>query len=314
MEILTLSDYLKKTFGSKVYKLSLSSGCTCPNRDGTIGRGGCTFCSEGGSGDFAAPFLPVKEQIRLAREKVDGKFPSGIAPEERKYIAYFQSFTNTYGDPDRLRKLYEEAIKQPEIAALSIGTRPDCLVVTDSSPEALAGKIDQDKILEMLEDLNRVKPVWVELGLQTIHEKTAEKIHRGYKLETFEKAYRELKARNLAVIVHLILGLPGETGEDMLESVRYLSRLSPALDGIKLQLLHVLQGTELAEEYRKDHFPVMTMEQYTDLVVECLKLLPRETVIHRMTGDGPRSILIEPKWSTDKKRVLNILKKKIAEA
>lgn len=314
MEILTLSDYLKKTFGTKAYKLSLSSGCTCPNRDGTIGRGGCTFCSEGGSGDFAAPFLPIKEQIRMAREKVDGKFPSGIAPDQRKYIAYFQSFTNTYGDPVRLEKLYKEAINEPEIAALSIGTRPDCLVTTESTPEPLREKIDSEQILDMLARLNRIKPVWVELGLQTIHEETAERIHRGYKLETFEKAYRELKARKLAVIVHLILGLPGESREDILESVRYLAHLSPALDGIKLQLLHVLKGTELADEYSREPFPIMTMDQYTDLVVDCLKLLPPQTVIHRMTGDGPKKLLVEPTWSTDKKRVLNTLSKKIREA
>ncbi|MBQ1326809.1 MAG: TIGR01212 family radical SAM protein, partial [Eubacterium sp.] len=284
MKYISLSDHLKNKYGTKVYKISLQSGCSCPNRDGTVSTGGCTFCSEGGSGDFAAPLLPVKEQIRLAKMRVESKMPKSLEAKDRKYIAYFQSFSNTYGDPEKLRKLYLEAIEDESIVGLSIGTRPDCL-----------GK----EILDMLQEINNIKPVWIELGLQTINEKTAEHINRGYRLEVFEKAYRDLKKRNIEVIVHVILGLPGEEKEDMLNTVRYLANLTPALDGIKLQLLHVLKNTKLAEEYEKEHFKILTMEEYTDLVVDCLKILPKNTVIHRMTGDGPRKLLIEPLWSLD---------------
>ncbi len=297
MKYISLSDHLKNKYGTKVYKISLQSGCSCPNRDGTVSTGGCTFCSEGGSGDFAAPLLPVKEQIRLAKMRVESKMPKSLEAKDRKYIAYFQSFSNTYGNPERLRKLYLEAIEDESIVGLSIGTRPDCL---------------GEEILEVIKEVNDIKPVWIELGLQTINEKTAEHINRGYKLDVFEKAYRDLKERNIEVIVHVILGLPGETKEDMLNTVRYLANLTPALDGIKLQLLHVLKGTKLAEEYGREYFKIFSMEEYTDLVVDCLKILPKNTVIHRMTGDGPRKLLIEPLWSLDKKRVLNTLHKKIS--
>ena len=293
-----LSEALRERFGTKVYKLSLSSGCTCPNRDGTIGTGGCTFCSEGGSGEFAAPFLPVDEQIRLARARVDGKFPAKIPVSERKYIAYFQSFTNTYGEPVRLRALYEETIRRPEIAALSIGTRPDCLPAD---------------ILQMLEELNRIKPVWVELGLQTIHERTAEAVHRGYSLPAFEDAVKKLKAIGAEVIVHVILGLPGESREDMLETVRFLSGMDPRPDGIKLQQLQILRGTQLAEQFRQSPFPVMDLEEYCALIRDCLEILPDDIVIHRLTGDGPKKLLIAPKWSADKKRVLNTMRKWTAQ-
>lgn len=289
-----LSEALRERFGTKVYKLSLSSGCTCPNRDGTIGTGGCTFCSEGGSGEFAAPFLPVDEQIRLARARVDGKFPAKIPVSERKYIAYFQSFTNTYGEPERLRALYEETIRRPEIAALSIGTRPDCLPAD---------------ILQMLGELSRIKPVWVELGLQTIHERTAEAVHRGYSLPAFEDAVKKLKAIGAEVIVHVILGLPGESREDMLETVRFLSGMDPRPDGIKLQQLQILRGTQLAEQYRRTPFPVMDLEEYCALIRDCLEILPDDIVIHRLTGDGPKKLLIAPQWSADKKRVLNTMRK-----
>ncbi len=297
MHYLSLSEKLKSEYGCKVYRLSLQSGCSCPNRDGSLGTGGCTFCSGGGSGDFAAPLLPVKEQLRLAKEKVDGKFPAGTRPEDKKYIAYFQSYTNNYGDPDRLYALYKETISCPEIVILSIGTRPDCL---------------PDEIMEMLRKLNAEKPVWIELGLQTIHEETAERIHRGYPLGTFADAYRRCKEAGLSVIVHVILGLPGESAEDMLETVRYLAALRPAPDGIKLQLLHILKGTALAREYEARPFPVMTLEQYCELVVKCLKLLPPRTVVHRITGDGPKKLLIAPLWSADKKKVLNTLNQYIA--
>lgn len=292
----SLSDSLKAEFGEKIYKISLQSGCSCPNRDGTLGNGGCTFCSAGGSGDFAAPFLPIPEQIRIAREKVEQKLPKD---RPHHFMAYFQSYTNTYGDPERLRKLFQETIDQPEICALSIGTRPDCI---------------SDRMLEILRELNQEKPVTIELGLQTIHERTAVHIHRGYRLSVFEDCYQRLKNAGLKVVVHVILGLPGESREDMLETVRYIARLRPVLDGIKLQLLHVLRGTMLAKEYEEHPFPVFTLDEYADLIVDCLKCLPEQTVIHRITGDGPKALLIAPLWSQDKKRVLNTLRKRIAEA
>lgn len=320
MKIRTVSEELKRIYGQKIYKLSLSSGCTCPNRDGSKGRGGCTFCSEGGSGDFAAPFLPVEEQIAIARKRVDAKIPASIPAAKRRYIAYFQSYTNTYGDLSRLRKLYFETIRREEIAILSLGTRPDCL-----PPD----------VIRMLSELNAEKPVWVELGLQSIHEKTAERIHRGYPLPVFEQAYRDLTDAGITVIVHVILGLPGESREDMLETVRYLAALKPVLPGIKLQLLHVLRGTELAAEYAEaksrgevwgengrkapaggasgwsNGFHVLSLEEYVSLVADCLELLPAETVIHRLTGDGPKKLLLAPLWSADKKRVLNALRREI---
>ena len=289
-----LSEALRARFGTKVYKLSLSSGCSCPNRDGTIGYGGCTFCSEGGSGEFAAPFLPVRDQIRIARQKVDAKFPKQISASERKYVAYFQSFTNTYGNPDALYRIYREAIEEEGIAALSIGTRPDCL---------------SDEILDMLAELQKTRPVWVELGLQTIHESTAQRIHRGYPLSVFEESWQRLKSRGLEGILHVILGLPGETREDMLDTVRYTGRLDPLPDGIKLQQLQILRGTALGEEFLRSPFPVMTLEEYCLLIRDCLDILPPEIVLHRLTGDGPKNLLIAPEWSADKKRVLNTLRK-----
>ena len=322
-----LSQALKDTYGEKVYRLSLSSGCTCPNRDGTLGTGGCTFCSEGGSGEFAAELVPLKEQLEQAKEQIRAK------TNAEKFIAYFQSFTNTYGDPKRLRKLYTEAILREEVAVLSLGTRPDCL------PE---------EILEMLRELNEIKPVWVELGLQTIHERTAKRIHRGYPLQVFEESFRKLKEAGLTVIVHVIFGLPGETKEDMLATVKYLAGLfkeygygkadsagpgatavSPGssaaapgssaaapgssaaalqcFDGVKLQMLQILKGTEMAEEYLREPFPLFSLEEYTELVKESVRLLPADLVLHRMTGDGPKRLLIAPLWCADKKRTLNYM-------
>lgn len=303
MRILTVSEYMKQKYGQKVYRLSLSSGCTCPNRDGTLGWGGCAFCSAGGSGDFAAKPVSVERQIAEAKKRVDSKFPRSVRPEERKYIAYFQSYTNTYGKTDHLRRIFTEAAERPEIVTLSVGTRPDCL--------------EQDKV-QMLAELNQIKPVWVELGLQTIHEQTAEAFHRGYRLPVFLDAYRRLKQAGLEVIVHVILGLPGEGREDMLETVRFLAGLNPGLDGIKLQLLHILKETEYGSIFEKDPSAFQTsgftLESYCDLVVACLKLLPPETVIHRLTGDGPKNLLLAPKWSADKKKVLNELNRRIREA
>lgn len=300
-----LSEMLKERFGTKVYKLSMTSGCTCPNRDGRSGFGGCTFCSEGGSGEFAAPFVSPEEQIRAARQRVDAKFPARIPLSERKYIAYFQAFTNTYArtpeELERLRRLYAETLQRPEIVALSIGTRPDCL-----PPE----------ILGMLRELRAVqpqKPVWVELGLQTAHEKTAERIRRGYPLPVFEKGVRDLKEIGIEVIVHVILGLPGESREEMIGTVRYLGQMEPAIDGIKLQQLQILSGTHMADEFRRTPFPIMTLEEYCALVRDCLQVLPDDIVIHRLTGDGPKSLLIAPLWSGDKKRVLNTMRKAVSD-
>ena len=292
MEIRTVSEVLKEQYGEKIYRLALSSGCTCPNRDGKIMTGGCTFCSEGGSGDFAAKTAPVGCQIEEAKKRIRNK------TDARHFIAYFQSFSNTYGDLNRLRELYLETIRREEIVILSVATRPDCL---------------GDDVIGMLSELNRIKPVWVEIGLQTVHEKTAEAVHRGYTLDVFEDAYRRLKEAGLTVIVHVILSLPDETKTMMLETVRYLSGLRPVLDGIKIQMLHVLRGTQLAQQYEREPFHLLDMEEYTDLVTECLAILPRETVIHRMTGDGPRKLLLEPLWTLDKKRVLNTLNRKIRE-
>ncbi|MDO5137824.1 MAG: TIGR01212 family radical SAM protein [Oscillospiraceae bacterium] len=293
MEIRTLSEVLKQQYGEKLYRISLTSGCTCPNRDGTLGTGGCTFCSGSGSGDFSPAFLPVREQIEAGKQRIQAK------TNAKKFIGYYQSFTNTYGDQERLKKLFNETIDQPEIAILSIGTRPDCL--------------EQDMV-DFLSSLNKKKPVWVELGLQTINEQTAEKVRRGYKLPVFEDAYRRLKEAGLSVIVHVILGLPGESKEDMLSTVRYLSSLDLELDGIKLQMLHVLKGTDLAKKYEENPFHILTLEEYTEIVIDCLKVLPARTAVHRFTGDGPKKLLIEPQWSWDKKKVLNYMNKAIKEA
>ncbi len=288
--MIRLSDCLKQRFGEKVYRLSLSSGCTCPNRDGKPGFGGCSFCSEGGSGEFAAAPAPIESQIEEAKKRISGK------TDAKKFIAYFQSYTNTYGDVNALKALYTETVKREDIAALSLGTRPDCL---------------GDDIMDMLTELNRIKPVWIELGLQTIHERTAERIRRGYKLQVFEEAYGRLKAAGLEVIVHVIFNLPGESREDMLETVRYLSKLKPELDGIKLQMLQILEGTDMAREFNEARFPLMSLEEYADLIAESVSILPENTVLHRMTGDGPRRLLIEPLWSLDKKRVLNTINGKM---
>ena len=288
--MIRLSDYLKDTYGEKLYRLALSSGCTCPNRDGTLGTKGCTFCSEGGSGDFAAPFADLDKQIEEAKARVAGKTGA------EHFIAYFQSYTNTYGDPERLRKLYTEAVRREDIAVLSLGTRPDCL---------------GENVLDLLSDLNAVKPVWVELGLQTVHERTAKQIRRGYPLPVFGEAYRKLKERGLTVIVHVIFGLPGETREDMLDTVRYLAALDPPLDGIKLQMLQVLRGTDLGRQYEAEPFPLLSLSEYADLVVEAVQLLPKNCVLHRMTGDGPRALLLAPLWSLRKKQVLNTINRKM---
>ena len=291
-----LSDYCKEKFETKVYRLALSSGATCPNRDGKVGVGGCSFCSEKGSGEFAIDVMDLDLQIERAKALISKKFPNSINTAERKYIAYFQSFSNTYGDTKRLIGLFERAINKDEVVALSIATRPDCF---------------SEEMLNSLERLNKIKPVWIELGLQTINENTARAFNRGYTLDVFEKTYTELKKSNFEVIVHMILGLPGESEEDMYATVKYLSKKH--IDGIKIHGLHILKGTRLASEYEKHPFKIMSLEEYTRVLINCLKLLPKDTVVHRMTGDGDKKILIEPQWSADKKRVLNYINKKIKE-
>ena len=284
-----LSDYLKETFGCKVYKIALDGGFTCPVRDGTLDTRGCIFCSAGGSGEFASSrTLTVTDQIDAAKRRVAAKIKDG------KYIAYFQAYTGTYAPVEKLEKLFTEAIYHPDIAALSVATRPDCL------PE---------EVLDLLSRLNRIKPVWIELGLQTVHEETARYIRRGYDLPVYDRAVRELRQREIEVITHVILGLPGETKEDMLETVRYV--VSSGATGIKLQLLHILKGTDLAKEYEAGKVRVLGEDEYLDILKDCVRLIPDSVVIHRLTGDGDKKLLIAPLWSADKKHVLNRIKKEI---
>ena len=271
-------------FGCKMYKIALDGGFTCPNRDGTLDTRGCIFCSGRGSGDFAFGGEDIEKQIEYAMALVSAKNKGG------KYIAYFQNFTSTYAPTDKLRMLYEKAMAHPGVAALSIGTRPDCL---------------SDETIALLSELNKIKPVWVELGLQTIHEKTAEYIRRGYKLDVYDDAVKRLKAAGIEVITHMIIGLPGETKDDIIETARYIGQTGA--DGIKLQLLHVLKGTDLAADYEAGNFTLPTMEEYINILSECIMALPENVVIHRMTGDGAKSELIAPLWSADKKRVLNAI-------
>ncbi len=340
----TLNQYLKKRFGQKVYKLALDGGMSCPNRDGTLGHGGCIFCSAGGSGEFAIKaagrengddsgtlkIIPgsVTAQIEQAKAKICQKTNAAL------FIAYFQSYTNTYASVEYLRQIFTEAISHPQVAVLSIATRPDCL-----PPE----------VIQLLKELNQIKPVWIELGLQTIHERTAQYIRRGYQLSCYENAIKQLRKAGIEVITHVILGLPGESKEDMTETIRYLARkaeepwgsentqnqslmqaaesrenkddtktfIPPAAaymtQGIKLQLLHVLEGTDLAEDYQKGTFQSLTMEEYLDILFTCLQNLPPETIIHRITGDGPKNLLIAPTWSTNKKNVLNTIRREMKQ-
>ncbi len=287
----SLNEYLRGRFGEPVYKLSLNGGMTCPNRDGRIGTGGCIFCSAGGSGEFAPDGdIDIDEQIERAKSLVAGK------TKAEKFIAYFQPFTNTYAPVEYLETLFMKAIRRRDIAAVSIATRPDCL--------------ESEKI-ELLRRLNKIKPVFVELGLQSIHEKTADYIRRGYALEVFDKAVDSLKSVGINVVVHLILGLPTESREDMLKSVYYVGQ--SGADGIKLQLLHVLKGTELEKEYSKKPFHILTLDEYAALICDSIELLPRNMVIHRITGDGDKRLLVEPEWSANKKLVLNTINKMMRE-
>ena len=292
MEYLSFNKYLKDKFGQKVYKISLDGGFTCPNRDGKTGTRGCIFCSKGGSGDFAeSREVSITEQIESGKKKVEKKIKSG------KYIAYFQAFTNTYAPVEILRQKYEEAINHPDIVALSIATRPDCL---------------GDDVLRLLDEMNKIKPVFVELGLQTIHQKSAKYIRRGYDLSVYDKAVRDLKKIGVNVVVHVILGLPNESENDMLETVKYVCE--SGANGIKLQLLHVIDGTDLAKDYEKGLFKTLEFDEYVNLIVKYVKIIPKDIVIHRLTGDGAKKDLIAPLWSADKKRVLNAINKALRES
>lgn len=292
MEYLSFNKYLKDKFGQKVYKISLDGGFTCPNRDGKAGTRGCIFCSKGGSGDFAeSREMSITEQIESGKKKVEKKIKSG------KYIAYFQAFTNTYAPVEMLRQKYEEAINHPDIIALSIATRPDCL---------------GDDVLRLLDEMNKIKPVFVELGLQTVHQKSAKYIRRGYDLSVYDKAVRDLKKIGVNIVVHVILGLPNESENDMLETVKYVCE--SGVNGIKLQLLHVIDGTDLAKDYEKGLFKTLEFDEYVNLIVKCVKIIPKDIVIHRLTGDGAKKDLIAPLWSADKKRVLNAINKALRES
>lgn len=289
--MISANEYYRQRFGCKVYKLALDGGMSCPNRDGTKGTGGCIFCSGSGSGDFAeGRGRSVTEQIEAAKARVAGKIRDG------KYIAYFQSFTNTYAPLPRLEALFTEALSHPDVAALSVATRPDCL------PE---------EVLELLARLDRVKPVIVELGLQTIHPATAAWMRRGYPLSDFDRAVERLTALGLHTVVHVILGLPGETEQMTVQTCAYVGRSGAG--GIKLQLLHVLAGTDLAELWRAGQVPVLELEDYARLLGRCLAVLPPDMVIHRLTGDGPKKDLLAPLWSGNKKRVLNYVNRYFSE-
>ncbi len=290
MYINTLNAYLKNRFGRKIYKLTLDGGMTCPNRDGKVGFGGCIFCGGNGSGSFCPSVdLSITAQIEEGKKLLKNKIKEG------GYIAYFQSHTNTYAAVPYLRKIFYEAVNHPDIVGISIGTRPDCL---------------EDDVLKLLEELAKIKPLWVELGLQTINENTAKLINRCYPLKVYDQAVKNLKSIGAEVVTHVILGLPGESEEQMLETVAYSSKVS---DGIKLQLLHVLRDTKLYEMYQKEPFKIFSMEEYTELLCRCIEIIPKNVVIHRMTGDGDKRLLIEPMWSGNKKVVLNYINKAFSE-
>ena len=283
--MLTTNDFCKINYGEKLYKLALSGKFSCPNRDGKLGYGGCIFCSEGGSGEFAENCeLPVSEQIENAKKRVASKFKGD------KYIAYFQSFTNTYAPMEYIRSLYNEVASRDDVAVISIATRPDCL---------------SDEVFDYLKELQAKKPLWIELGLQTVKPESVTYIRRAYETSVYDEAVSKLNAIGIHTITHVILGLPGEDKEDMLTTVKHVCEAGSK--GIKLQLLHVLEGTDLADDYRDGKFKTLDMDEYIDILAACIKLLPKDMVVHRMTGDGPKKILISPLWSGDKKTVINAI-------
>jgi len=287
----SVNSYLRQEFGGKLYKIALDGGFGCPNRDGTIATGGCIFCSAAGSGDFAEKAAEdIDAAIERAKARVSRKNPGG------RYIAYFQSFTSTHGPIEKMRRLFYEAIMHKDVAVLSIATRPDCL---------------GDEVIELLRRLKEIKPVWVELGLQTIHEDTARYIRRGYELEIYDQAVRRLKAIGVYVITHMIIGLPGESAGMIYETASYIA--AAGSDGIKLQLLHVLENTDLALDYKAGKFDALSLEEYLPLLAGCIQRLPEHVCIHRLTGDGAKKELLAPLWTRDKKRVLNAINKYFEE-
>lgn len=291
MDIYTTNAYIRDTFGEKLYKISLNAGTTCPNRDGKAGTGGCIFCSASGSGDFSEDaVMSIDEQIELAKKRISGKCKCD------RYIAYFQSYTNTYGDVDALREKFLAAARRDDVAAVSIASRPDCF-----DPE----------VIDMIKDIIAVKPVWIELGLQTANDRTAQLINRCYDISVYDETMNRLRELGVHIIVHMIIGLPGETKEDMIDTVRYIVR--SGANGIKLQLLHVLRGTVLEKMYEEGVFRALTFAEYADILCDCLKELPPDMVVHRFTGDGPKNILVAPLWSADKKRVINDLNRIISK-
>lgn len=293
----SLDYYFRSLYGEKIYKIALDGGMTCPNRDGVIDSRGCIFCSKGGSGEFAVPIH--REQPDIPAQLAEGKKRLLAKYEGAKFVAYFQPYTNTYAPVSYLEEIYTAALEEPSVVGISIATRPDCLSID---------------VLSLLEDLLHRYPdkfIWVELGLQTIHRETAKYIRRGYELSVFEEAVRKLNHLQIPIIVHVILGLPGETAQQMLSTVEYLNTFP--IFGIKLQLLHVLKDTDLALDFEQRLFDVLSLEEYVDLVIECLEILSPEIVIHRLTGDGPKDSMIAPMWSTNKKNVLNTILKQMKE-
>jgi len=286
----TLSQHYRERFGCKVYKLAIDAGFTCPNRDGTLGYGGCSFCSAAGGGDFAESGTSIPEQLERAKARVAFKNPNG------KYIAYFQSFSNTYGPPSLLEQLYRQAMEPEDIVGLAIGTRPDCL---------------PQETVDLLARLNQIKPISIELGLQTIHDETARRIRRGYHTAVYFDAVKRLKAAGIEVVTHIILGLPGETKEMMVQTTQEMIRAGA--DGIKFHLLHVLKGTQLEQEYLANSFSCLTLEQYAAVLKICLSLVPNTVTVHRITGDGAKKDLVAPLWSADKKKVLAYLQQYLNE-
>lgn len=284
------SAFLKERFGEKVYKICLDGGFTCPNRDGTLSTDGCIFCSEGGSGEFSEDSsLPISQQIARGRRQTGKKYHGG------RYIAYFQAFTGTYAPIARLRELYRQAMEPEEICGLAIATRPDCL---------------SEEVLGLLFECNRFKPVFLELGLQTCHDSTGRRINRGYDTIVFEEAVKRCQDYGLRVCVHIILGLPGEDRDMILETIAYINRLP--VQGIKMSMLHILKNTPLGDEYQKNPFPLYSLEEYVDILVTCIEALRPDIVIERITGDGPKNLLLAPLWSRDKRRVLGTIQKELA--
>ncbi|MDP4144546.1 MAG: TIGR01212 family radical SAM protein [Bacillota bacterium] len=287
----SLNNFLRKKFNGKVFKISLDAGFSCPNRDGTISTGGCVFCSERGSGDFAGNReYSISKQFKDIKGMMNKKWRDG------KYIAYFQAYTNTYANIEVLRRKYNEAVCQPGVVALAIATRPDCL---------------DENVLDLLEEFNSRVYTWVELGLQTVNDDTARKINRGYKLEKFEEALNNLRKRKIDVVVHSIFGLPGESEEDALRTIKYISKKD--IQGIKMHLLHLMKDTPLVDMYKRDEFRFLEQQQYVDLICKAITLLPENMVIHRLTGDAPRNLLIGPMWSLKKWEVLNAIDKQLSE-